>query len=668
MITRAGFKFVIVTRGADGATLVTPDSVTHEPSLAPETVDVSGAGDTFAAALALAVSLVPPQTALRFANIAAGVAVQKLGTAAVTTADLIDALATQPTKLAVDPGQVSQWIGLWRRQGLKVGFTNGVFDLLHADHVAFLRRCREHCHRLIVGINSDISARKLKGNGRPVYTAEHRARILSALEDVDMVVIFEQDTPQLAIEHIKPDVLMKGDDYRLEDVVGADFVRDNGGSVVLVPRGREASTTETIRHISEAMPSKGLGWTSTMHWEKGPDLNRTVMVESDFDRARYWLYNEVLPWWQRYGTWRLDGPLRACEYVVRDDPRYKSHADFKQCRSLVQSRQIAVFSHAGASYRATARNLMLGFSDYLHPEGGVVHAITEDGHIDRTRTLYDQAFALFAHAHYLASGIAQSPATVKRSVSVIHDFIERELGAGEGYWPSLVHAGNGADTLQDSVCFQDDHMHLFEAYLALYRATFEDVWRWRAAALLDFVRRRMIIDDVIYETFDANMEPTKNPDFDEFAVSPGHHFEWVSLLLQYWHVQDKPNDDIPWLAARLYRKGLGFIDYDTGAVPYRATPDGRILDDSRRLWPQCEALRAHHAMASHWPQDTTLYRPLERCLRGILEHHADGPHWHEWVHESGPTGGNVPASSLYHLYFGLGPLVAREGVNLAESA
>ena len=138
----------------------------------------------------------------------------------------------------------------WRDRGEKVGFTNGCFDLLHPGHVSLLSQARGACDRLVVGLNSDASVKRLKGEGRPTQTEEARAAVLSSLETVDLVIIFEEDTPERLLHEIKPDVLVKGADYTLETVVGADFVQGYGGKVVLAEIVPGFSTTATIARMN----------------------------------------------------------------------------------------------------------------------------------------------------------------------------------------------------------------------------------------------------------------------------------------------------------------------------------------------------------------------------------------------------------------------------------
>ena len=189
---------------------------------------------------------------MRVANAAASVVVGKRGTAAVTPAELrarvlpAAALAAEE-KIVFDWGIADERTREWRNQDLRVGFTNGCFDILHPGHVKVLAEARATCDRLVVGLNSDASVGRLKGADRPIQDVHARADVLAALEAVDLVVVFEQDTPLELIKRLRPKVLIKGGDYRLEDVVGREVVEAEGGEVVLVELLPGHSTTAIVR-------------------------------------------------------------------------------------------------------------------------------------------------------------------------------------------------------------------------------------------------------------------------------------------------------------------------------------------------------------------------------------------------------------------------------------
>ena len=137
----------------------------------------------------------------------------------------------------------------WRSQGYIIGFTNGCFDLLHPGHISLLRHAKNECDKLVVGLNSDSSVAQLKGEDRPIQKANARATVLLALQDVDVVIIFDEETPIKLIESIKPDVLVKGGDYKIDEIVGAEFINQNGGRVVLSNYKNGHSTSELIKKI-----------------------------------------------------------------------------------------------------------------------------------------------------------------------------------------------------------------------------------------------------------------------------------------------------------------------------------------------------------------------------------------------------------------------------------
>jgi D-beta-D-heptose 7-phosphate kinase/D-beta-D-heptose 1-phosphate adenosyltransferase len=228
---------------------------THLPAEAREVFDVSGAGDTVVAALAASLSVgAPLLEAARLANVAAGIAVGKLGTAVVYPDEILHALHAQELMggeaKVLGLGAALDRIQQWRRKGQKIGFTNGCFDLLHPGHVSLLAQSRAACDRLVVGLNSDASVRRLKGKDRPVQPEAARAVVLASLQSVDLVVVFDEDTPIEIIRAVKPDLLVKGADYTVETVVGADAVQAHGGKVLLADILPGHSTSATIKKLA----------------------------------------------------------------------------------------------------------------------------------------------------------------------------------------------------------------------------------------------------------------------------------------------------------------------------------------------------------------------------------------------------------------------------------
>jgi D-beta-D-heptose 7-phosphate kinase / D-beta-D-heptose 1-phosphate adenosyltransferase len=249
----ADCEAMLVTQSEKGMTLVRrTGEVIHVPAHAVRVRDVSGAGDTVAAVLAAVIATGADwETALRMATAAAAVAVSKKGTASVTAAELRrkilpHAFRAAEEKIVAAPGDLETQLLEWRRQGLRVGFTNGCFDILHPGHVRVLTVARGACDCLIVGLNSDASVRRLKGEGRPVQDERARAEVLAALEAVDLVVVFAQDTPIELITKIKPSVLVKGGDYTRDQVVGHEIVEAYGGEVLLVDVVPGFSTTSLV--------------------------------------------------------------------------------------------------------------------------------------------------------------------------------------------------------------------------------------------------------------------------------------------------------------------------------------------------------------------------------------------------------------------------------------
>ena len=247
---------MVVTRGKDGMSIVqTQGDAVHLSTAERQVFDVSGAGDTVVAVLSLGLAVgAGVVDAAALANIAGGIVVGKRGTATVTAAEMIAAQrpfdgSTDPQKIfALDT--VLQLARSWREQGLKVAFANGCFDLLHPGHISLLEQARRSADRLIVGLNADSSIRRLKGPNRPIQGEVARATVLSAVKSVDAVVIFAEDTPINLIEALVPDVLVKGSDYTVDQVVGADFVIRRGGKVLLADLLAGHSTTDTVSRVT----------------------------------------------------------------------------------------------------------------------------------------------------------------------------------------------------------------------------------------------------------------------------------------------------------------------------------------------------------------------------------------------------------------------------------
>ena len=267
VIGEAAVGGILATRSEQGMTLVGPldgddaTAVHHLKARAREVYDVSGAGDTVVAVFAAALGAgLPPVQAAGLANAAAAIVVGKLGTAVARAGEIARALHTSELMDAeskvVDLESLLEQVARWRGAGLRVGFTNGCFDLLHPGHVSLLQQAEAACDRLVVGLNSDASVRRLKGAERPIQSEAARAAVLASLASVSRVVIFGEDTPLALIEALRPEVLVKGADYRLDQVVGAEEVRRYGGRVVLADLSPGHSTSATI----ERLAGGGAGW------------------------------------------------------------------------------------------------------------------------------------------------------------------------------------------------------------------------------------------------------------------------------------------------------------------------------------------------------------------------------------------------------------------------
>jgi D-beta-D-heptose 7-phosphate kinase / D-beta-D-heptose 1-phosphate adenosyltransferase len=230
----------------------------HLKTAAQDVFDVSGAGETVMALAALGIAArLPVSEMMRLANTAAGIVVSKLGTTVVSAQELDENLEAEAYQSDLSEGEslsLDEAVRRreeWRKGGFRVGFTNGCYDLLHPGHVTLLKSAAAQCDRLIVAINSDASIRRLKGPSRPLQDERSRACVLGALSAVDLVVVFNEDTPAEAIAALKPDLLVKGADYATKQVAGAETVRAAGGRVLLVPLAKGYSTASLIRRAAD---------------------------------------------------------------------------------------------------------------------------------------------------------------------------------------------------------------------------------------------------------------------------------------------------------------------------------------------------------------------------------------------------------------------------------
>lgn len=247
-------QFLVVTRGEEGILLI-DNHARLLPATAKQVFDVSGAGDTVIATLAAGLMHdLSPLESLQLANIAAGVVVGQVGTVPITRDDLINALTNEQTSEQAHKicnlAQLQQKVEAWKKTKQKIVFTNGCFDLLHAGHVTYLEAAKKRGDKLILGLNTDRSVSAIKGPTRPVVNENDRARVLAALESVDAVILFDEDTPLNLINRIKPDILAKGSDYTAAQVVGGKEVESWGGEIALIDLVAGRSTSNIIKKLA----------------------------------------------------------------------------------------------------------------------------------------------------------------------------------------------------------------------------------------------------------------------------------------------------------------------------------------------------------------------------------------------------------------------------------
>ena len=249
-----GLRYLAVTMSEKGIRLLSEGGAYHSPARAREVFDVSGAGDTVIATMAAGMAGgLKVETAADLGNLAAGIVVGKVGTVAIAAHELVAALTpssgVRGGEKVLDGERLARRIEEWRAAGETIVFTNGCFDLLHVGHVTLLEDCRRFGSKLVLGLNSDASVRRLKGPTRPVVGERERARVMAALAAVDAVVLFEEDTPMELIRAVRPHVLVKGGDYSVETVVGHAEVIAAGGRVEIVPTVEGFSTTNLVRRM-----------------------------------------------------------------------------------------------------------------------------------------------------------------------------------------------------------------------------------------------------------------------------------------------------------------------------------------------------------------------------------------------------------------------------------
>ncbi len=240
---------VVTTLSARGILASSADGTKfYDPAKTRDVFDVSGAGDTVVAVISAAVaSNANLEVAVALANHAAGVAVSKSGTAFVTPGEILGYMPL--TNPLTEPASLARLCKNWRKAGDKIAFANGCFDLLHPGHISLLRYAAKTADRLIIGLNSDASVSRVKGNSRPLQSVDERATALAAFDMVDAVAVFEQNTPQSLIALLQPDFIVKGGDYNPDDVVGSEIVKKRGGKVVIAPIRSTYSTSKLVKKL-----------------------------------------------------------------------------------------------------------------------------------------------------------------------------------------------------------------------------------------------------------------------------------------------------------------------------------------------------------------------------------------------------------------------------------
>ncbi len=254
--------YAIITADKDGIFVYRKDGESRLISTVPKDVfDVSGAGDMVLSVFGLVVGSGNSfEDAAMLANVAAGIEVGKIGAVPVSRSEILSELMGGPnplyTKIKV-LGELEETLNNHRKNKEKIVFTNGCFDILHIGHIEYLKFSRQKGDVLVIGLNSDRSVREQKGDNRPFVSEDERARLISALEDVDYVILFDELTPEELIKRIKPDILVKGEDWKDKGVVGREFVESYGGKVILAPLVKNVSTTDIVSRILERSGGAG---------------------------------------------------------------------------------------------------------------------------------------------------------------------------------------------------------------------------------------------------------------------------------------------------------------------------------------------------------------------------------------------------------------------------
>ena len=250
IMKKYNIKNVLVTRGDKGLSLITRKESFHSPTISKEVYDVSGAGDTVLAVIASCIpNNIDKIKSLTLANKAAGKVIGKVGTSTISLQELFDNKLITSSNKIFDIKLLCEKLKRDREKGLKIGFTNGCFDVLHYGHISCIERSKQHCDKLIIAINSDSSVKKIKGNNRPINNELYRAKILSSLKFCDYVIIFKETTPLSIIKKIKPDLITKGGDYKNKKIVGENEVKKWGGSAITLEFINGLSSTNILNKL-----------------------------------------------------------------------------------------------------------------------------------------------------------------------------------------------------------------------------------------------------------------------------------------------------------------------------------------------------------------------------------------------------------------------------------
>ena len=660
LVKTHNFEGVCVKRSEAGVQLIRPGGTTaRHPSRASQVIDVAGAGDTLVATLAMAVaSGAELELAMFVANAAAGIAVGKADVAHVRLDELTASLSQPQLKRKVYSTFTSlgELVRYWKQAGLIVGFTNGCFDLLHSGHTSTLEQARAQVDKLVLAINSDQSVRRLKGPLRPVQDQASRVAVAAAIESVDAVVVFGEDTPLELITELRPHKVFKGGDYKPRDIVGYDLVNSYGGEVVITRLKPGTSTTGIISRVQRDRIDSCV--TPTIQSAESVDAipsnkpTATLQYSRAFadaiDDAFAWLLKSVWPYWLEHGLARHDN---GSAYAFHEHLHHGvPHCTAERRRLVVIARQTYVFTEAVAAglseaqeavslgislLRDQARDLKTGrYKSYFELDGRVA----DDQSV--ADSLYDHAFVLLA----FASAMRVSPCEELRKDAMALDMcIQTDFAHPKGGF---------YETLPTSeVRRHDAHMHLFEAYMAATEAFGPLPFLQRADHLASFFVEHLwqAADGAVPESFDDDLHPLY--DAEHFVVEPGHLAEWARLLLWYKKIKTKFGCQTSIDEAEVVSRLINFYeqygsDHKTGGLADEVWSNGSTKTGSQRLWPQTERLQAELLR-----EDADEYKVLNafKIVQEYINAAPDGL----WMERRSADGtfvkGPSPASSLYHL-------------------